>query len=424
MKQTLLLTLTAFSLIFCSPRLFAQSYRPGFIVKASGDTIQGLVKYRESKRKYKTCIFKTTESSTPQEYNPTDIIAYGITNDALFESRNIVNDEGVEISTFLEVLIHGKLSLYEHQDMFFLKKEKGKLTRIAAETNDPGIGGIVGEIRTTTTSTKHLVLLNTLTNDCPVPQELLAKVLKKITAPNIMAIVEAYNNCSEPASSITYRQDKPWLSAEKGVLIGSHTTRLKFYDKTNLVNDANFSVSHNIIVGGHLNLRSPRRSEKLSLHVDAFLSKEQYLGYQERHGPLIIHRNDYDIDITRVATVIMGRYTMANSGKAKPFLAIGATHNFILGSTTNVRFESETTINNIRQIDTNITESQVDMRYYTRTTAALGTTYMFKDKYKLLFQFRYERSFIIADRAFINSNLSIHLDKNNSFYLTTAYIFR
>jgi hypothetical protein len=423
MKQTLLFALIAFCLTLFSPGLYAQSYRPGFIVKAEGDTAQGLVKYREGKRRYKSCVFKANEASDPQEFKPGDIIAYGITNDAVYESRSFIDDKNKEIKAFAEVLSHGKLSLYEYRDMLFLEKEKGDLKRLAIETSDPGVGGVVGERRTTTASTKHLVLLNSLTYDCPVPEELLMKVLKKINSPNVIAIVEAYNNCKEPNSSITYRQNKPWLAIEKGLLIGTHTASLK-RDGPYSIKDANFPVKHNIIVGGHLNLNSPRRSEKLSLQLDAFFSKEHYLGYNEEHGPLITFRNDYDIKMSRLAAVVMARYTLANWKKANPYLAVGTSHNYILSSSAKRRQETETIINNIRQIDTNISEAYLNMRYYTGATGALGTSFILKDKHKMLVQFRYEKSILIADRSFANDGLSMHLDSNNSFYLTAAYIFR
>ncbi|MEJ8757675.1 hypothetical protein WG947_11740 [Pontibacter sp. H259] len=424
MKQTLLLALTTLCSFIFAPSLYAQSYRPGFIVKAEGDTIQGLIKYREGKGIYRACVFKPAEKAPSQKYTPSDIVAYGIHNDAMFESHTFTNNKNKETKAFLEVLVHGKLSLYEYQNMLFVSKDRDTLQRLAVKVNDPGIGGIVGEIRTTTASTKHLILLNSLTMDCPVPDELLAEVVKKINTPNAVAIVEAYNKCAASASNITYKQHKPWLTFDKGLFIGSHTTDFAFAEGPNSVHNTNFPVRSNVVIGGHLNLVSPRRSEKLSLQVDALFSKEQYQGYLEVQRPLTIHRTDFDIDITRFSAVIMGRYTTVRWKQVKPYLAFGASNNFILNSKAKRRFESETTINNIKQVDTFLSEATINMGYYTGATAAVGTTYLLHDKYKLLFQLRYERSVLFANREFSNDDFTVHLNSNNSFYITAAYIFR
>ena len=424
MKQTLLLALFAFSLFAYLPEVHAQAYRPGFIVKAEGDTIRGLVKYKEGKSRYTSCTFKTDENAAAQKFTPEDIMAYSIVNEGLFESRQITNHENIQIKTFAEVLTHGKLSLYEYRNMLYLAKDNGDLQRVAARSNEPGTTGIPGEQQVKTTSTGHLILINTLTYDCPVPEELLTKVLRKISAPNMLAIVDAYNNCQAPNSSKTYKQEKPWLAIEKGVLVGAHSTKIGFTAGPYAIKDVDFAAKTNLIVGGHLNFMSPKRSEKISIQLDAFFSKESYEGYLEQPEPLIFKRNYYTIDFSRVSAVAMARYTVANHKRLSPYVAAGVSGNFIISEDAGIVQRKETTINDVKYESTETSDAYLDMTYYAGLTAALGTSYTLSSKQMLLLQVRAEQGVGTKSSAYAEKRLSLYPEQNPSFYLSVAYVFK
>lgn len=89
--------------------------------------------------------------------------------------------------------------------MLFLAKGKGYLQPLIVESEEVSNG----ERTAIKASTKHLVLINSLTFDCPVPEDLMIKVQKKIAPPDIIEIVKAYNNCLSPNSSISYKEAKP-----------------------------------------------------------------------------------------------------------------------------------------------------------------------------------------------------------------------
>ena len=423
MKATLLLALTGL-FILLSSQAFSQGFRPGFIVQTEGDTIRGLIKYRENDRNYENCIFKRDTDAVSQEYKPNELAAYGITNDALFESKEILDAKQKKTVTFVEVLVHGSLSLYQYQELFFLEKEKGELKLLSIETDDPSLGGAVGEHRTVTTSTQHLILLNSLTFDCPVPEDKMAKVMKKITAPHIVAIVQAYNNCKQPIGSVTYKQNKAWMAVEKGALLGMHATSLNYGSSPYLMKNADFPLQYNILAGGYLNVMSPRKSERVSLHLELFYSHESYNGYLELSEPITTFRNDYNINIRRLSLVSMGRYSIVSKGKANPYLGVGISNNIIIGNKGLRRIEKETTINGKRQIETTILDNFQGKNFYAALTAAVGTSYKFDDRHKFLFQARYERGYYVPNGSSQHPDLTNYLDNSNSFYLTAAYILR
>ncbi|WP_155800573.1 hypothetical protein [Pontibacter sp. BAB1700] len=101
----------------------AQTFRPGFIVQAAGDTTKGLVRYREGKQNYKSGLFKATENADVTEYFPADIQAYGIIGEAPFISKEVPATDGTLNRMFVEVLEQGKLTLYTQDNLLYLEKE-------------------------------------------------------------------------------------------------------------------------------------------------------------------------------------------------------------------------------------------------------------------------------------------------------------
>src|ERR1700749_4494076 len=60
--------------------IFAQSnYHPGYVIKNNGDTLKGLVNYREWAYSPLSIEFKTAASSSVIEFNPRSIKAFQIT---------------------------------------------------------------------------------------------------------------------------------------------------------------------------------------------------------------------------------------------------------------------------------------------------------------------------------------------------------
>ncbi|NEM96224.1 hypothetical protein [Pontibacter burrus] len=424
MRHSYLFVLTAICLLAFLPDATAQTYRPGFIVRAEGDTLRGLVKYREGNARYASCIFKANERAASQEYGIDDIVAYGITNDAMFEVKTITNLKQKQIKTFVEVLNHGKLSLYGYRNMFFLQKENEDLHLISTKSNTSAVGGTVGQQMVSTSTTGHLILLNTLTYDCPVPEELLTKVLRKVKGPDIQAIVVAYNNCASPNNNITYKQDKPWVKIEKGILIGSHAASLNMTTAYYSDQKAEFPLTSNLIVGGHFNLMSPRRSEKFSVIVDAYFSSEKYEGYHGNMRPNLKHRSDYSVEMKRLAAVTMARFNLGTYQKFNPYYGIGVAHNYVIDSKATRRQETEILVLGVRHVETDITETDLNFSYHAGLTAALGTTYQFNPKHKVAFQFRAERSVFLSRRAFENKDHSFNLKNSMTYYLTAAYILK
>lgn len=112
---------------------FAQSnYKPGYLVKTTGDTTRGLIDYREWERNPSSISFKDGAGSPVQTILPAGIKAFALNGMAYYESHTVaISKDTVDVSNiprvldtgsttatvFLRVLNKGKnVSLYAYND--------------------------------------------------------------------------------------------------------------------------------------------------------------------------------------------------------------------------------------------------------------------------------------------------------------------
>lgn len=399
---------------FCTTTATAQSYKAGFMVEASGDTIRGLVKHREGKSIYKSFFFKKDTNADVTEYSPESVVAYGFTNGSQLERKQLTDKKGNVLTAFAEVLVRGRLNLYQYQNQLYLAKQGEALMPLQKDEQNAN-------------STKHLILINSLTLDCPVPEEHLAKMLNEISTQRMVEVVENYNNCVSPNNSITYNADKPWTTVEKGLSVSTHTATLDFNTGSHSLEQATFSQSQNLVFGAFFNIAFPRTSQRLSLQLEPLYSQEKHQGYAAVQEAQVKHQTDYSIAIKRLAIVSMGRYQLAQLAAFTPYLGVGLTSNIILSGQAIARIETESMINDTRHIETSITDEFLDSnlkKLYLVPTVAVGTGYQISDKHTMQFQIRYDLSQLSPGNKKDTSRSSTQLNSNNSIYLTAAYIFR
>ena len=125
--------LVLLGLIFITGIINAQTdFRPGFIIKAEGDTIFGEIDYRGDLLMGEVCRFRLSERSYTVEFSPNDIIAYRFTDSKFYISKE-VNGRKV----FLEFLINGQVNIYYLRDVksdyYFLEREGEKLIELPYE---------------------------------------------------------------------------------------------------------------------------------------------------------------------------------------------------------------------------------------------------------------------------------------------------
>jgi len=177
-------------------------FKPGYIIKNSGDTIYGQIDDRKAKSMSQLCRFKNSENSI-REYLPKDIKAYRFINDKYYVSKEIESQ-----SYFLEYLINGKLNVYysKHDNFghYYVDNENNPLVELPYEESTQ----YIDSKRIAFKSNKHIGILNYYTQDAP---QLKSKILaiKKPNHNELINLAEEYHNAlSDEFDSLIYKKNK------------------------------------------------------------------------------------------------------------------------------------------------------------------------------------------------------------------------
>lgn len=300
MKKLLLLI----ALIYITKFSFSQTdYRKGFVITNAGDTLSGLVDYREKAKAYKSCDFKASKVQNAITYEPGSIIGYGFENDKFFQSREISIKNQPSQVVFVEVIVSGLVSLYKFKDTYFIEKDNKGLQQLLNETKEVFIDGK----RVLKNSNQYIGTINMLVSDCA---EIRTKVQKiKLDQKALTNLIEDYNRCKE-APSITFKAKKPWTKARIGVSGGFNVSKLNFKANPTYEHLAgNFEVSKSPMIGASLDILSPRLSERISFHAGLDYLTSKYYNYTLYNSSSSVERNYVTIELQQLKVPIGIRYT-------------------------------------------------------------------------------------------------------------------
>ncbi|MDH5597548.1 MAG: hypothetical protein OEY34_00400 [Cyclobacteriaceae bacterium] len=180
--------LTLFVFIFTSGLLYGQKdFQPGYIIKDSGDTLYGLIDYRNDVLMNSVCKFKDSEN-TITEYTPHEINSFRIIESSYYTSREVNGRR-----YFLEYLIKGKVNIYymkdEYGNHFYIDKEGEILSEIPYEEGTKYIGGKEVFYK----SKKHFGVLGYYMNDATGMQSRIQSI-EKPGYKNLISLAKYYHN--------------------------------------------------------------------------------------------------------------------------------------------------------------------------------------------------------------------------------------
>lgn len=212
MKLTKLFILAT---LFITEMLNAQSdFRPGYIIKITGDTVYGQIDYRGDLLMSNTCRFKD-KNNTVIKYSPNDINAFRFIDNKYFISKDIDNEK-----VFLEYLINGKINIYymrdDKGDHYYIDKEGERLSEIPYEE---GIKRI-GDKDVFYESTRHIGMISLYMQDAPEFQSRI-QMLGKPEHNNLIKLAEKYHNtvCTGE-ECIIYEKKQPFFKVNFEMVVG------------------------------------------------------------------------------------------------------------------------------------------------------------------------------------------------------------
>ncbi|QHL89129.1 outer membrane beta-barrel protein [Nibribacter ruber] len=314
---------TLLFLLIALPGFAQKDFQPGYIVQ-NGDTLRGLVNQQGDKRQAVLATFKTSQDAKHQNFSPSQVTAYGITNGYAYEAKKISSPDSTYL-LFLRVLVKGPASLYFYKDQnsgdhFFLLHQDSLQELVVKKTKEQLATGY-----SLVTDNKYKKTLFNAFKDCPNTGQAINKLPFK--EESLIKMVATYNNCVAPNSRDLYAVKARKSEITYGVQAGAQKG---FYT---LTTDDTPEVSASSNIGYHaglmLNITLPWASERISALFEA---QYAYTTYNDQGA--FDHNNghtEYNLDLTyhHLKFPISIRYTLPGS-KVRPFFNAGAVLNYAL----------------------------------------------------------------------------------------------
>jgi hypothetical protein len=335
MRSLIILVVVVLSGANC---LAQADFRKGYIISNAGDTLRGLVDYREGVKAYRSCDFKKSETDNTVTYEPEHIIGYGFPDDKYFQSRHIKEHEQDSTVVFLELIVKGLVSLYRFEKNFYVEKRGDTLFELANESTELSANGrkMVKE------SNQHIGILNMLLFDCVESRQKILGV--RLVERPLTLLIEHYNSC-KGESMLSYKAKKPWLRSRLGFSAGAEFSKLHF-DVSYVQMDhlmGTFEIAKSPLFGFSGELYSPRLSERISFHGDLFYLASTYRMFHiidKRPIGGYTHRHNVSIELQHIKIPMSFQYTFPIR-KITPFFSAGVSNTIHLTSNSTWIHEQE-----------------------------------------------------------------------------------
>jgi len=396
--KRLVLTIT----IFCIARFgFSQTdYRSGFIINNAGDTLFGLIDYRETSKTYKSCDFMVSKGGNAVAYGPGSIIGYGFKNDKFFQSRELSIKNQPPQTVFVEVIVRGAVSLYKFEETYLVEKGSNGLEQLTNEAREVFVDGK----RVVKYTNQHIATLNILLFDCA---EIRARVQKiRLFEKDLTRLIEDYNQC-KGSSSATFKAKKPWTKLIIGVAAGGNMSTLDFFDTdfgySHLA--GTFESTNSPMIGISFDVSSPRLAERVSLNVDLLYLTSKYYNFTLNNSGSSVERNYVTIELQQFKVPIGIRYTLPKRAFT-PYFNGGLSGTIHVGSSSKwvQEVESFGVVNTNRKQPLTMTDKQLGI------WGGLGVLKPINNNLNAFLELRYEQTngivpFSIDPQA-LNSKIS------------------
>ena len=386
-----------------------ENYIPGYVIKNNTDTLFGFVDYRNWEYNPDKIKFKTNIENNSISFNPTDITEFkcegeiyvsGIINTEVspIKADELKDDPQINIkvdTTFLQILIKGKKSLYYYKNSdgrenFYIKQDTGFDLLIYKRYLKQQDGK-----RVITENRKYLGQLTVYLNDCGTINSKLENTSYK--QKSLIELFQYYYKCSP--SDISFQKEIEKIHTDIGVLAGVSLTSLEFRsDAFAYLVEAGYNPSINFSSGIFFDLILPRSQGKWSINNEILFSTYKVMGsYEEYENE---NENNYSVTTTEIGcsylkinNLVRFKYPI---GHLFLFLNGGISNGFSISETNYKKKESKfyTTDRVVEELAIN------DTRKYEQGFI-LGTGLKF-DKFSL--EIRYEKGNGMSEYTALHSS--------------------
>ena len=304
-----------------------QNFRPGYIVRAVGDTLGGEVDARGEQRMAKQCLFRAQPGVEPTRYAPTELKAYGVRGANYYEAGTLPADGGATAgaTVFLRVVARGKAMLYAHPDAddrvhYYVRNGATPLTELVQTTQTVNTEGAP---RLEQTYPFRQVLSRTF-SDCPAVQSMLVRA--ELKESQLISIFNRYNTCGpgQAVAAVTSRKS----STHFGVVLGLQSATSNLNDE----GDVALRSGLRPVIGVGMLFNPAAFNSKVGIRIEALYQKQLHEAeYQRINGVVtsLTSKRNARVAMQRVLVPLMLRYTFPN-GRFRPYLQAGGEFALLL----------------------------------------------------------------------------------------------
>jgi hypothetical protein len=324
-------TFISIVLVLFSFSMMAQSgFRPGYIIKNNGDTLNGLVFYGANGKFEKTCLFRRFEIAREVSYSPGQINAYGFRNGRYFESKKAGRNK-----IFLECLVKGEVSVYivpgKYNGTVYLQSPQTGIFKLARGNNKLAGAGDFASYRDALawmlnkTGNKEVSLAN-LDYDA---REIAAAVRESTS------LSQTVSRGFYPTPGVHFLRDNSVMKQGSLLSLGLSggyqfvTITAPGNVHTQYFRDPKFNNSYRPAVGLYVKSKFSKKSDLFSAKLGLHFVTDSYYAYSEYSDGIEKFSDDIDIDFSEIQVPLS---IQLNFGKKSihPYLTAGGYMSFII----------------------------------------------------------------------------------------------
>jgi hypothetical protein len=395
MKKLYLLLFLAICLI--PNNINSQSFfREGYIEKNSGDVLNGMIEYKPNQKIPAKCVFKRFDIASRVSYSAEEIKSFGYKNGNSYKAVSIDNK-----SSFYEVLVLGRITLYKKGNDYFVDKDNTGLIKIENGQLEYPEAGDIKKFKNPETFLAYLTegKAGELNSKFDINKELLPLII-------------AYNKVSGKDYYTFNRKFSDKQLAKEISLSGAKRNRFGILTGLNMYNQ-NLELHGGVVPDGMSSKYVPdsefetgslfgisfersllRKSDKLALRLDLYYTSQNFYCYEE-YKDVTFNRNEAFFDFTTIKAPFLLQYSVPGR-RLVPFANAGVAYHYILSSNYRHIEEKENYFNVISTYEDN------DFKFKQgeiSAVAGIGARFRLMNNIGLNFQTRFE----YGSGLFINS---------------------
>ncbi len=293
MRKALLAAIISFLSFIAVPG--QTGFRPGFVIKNNGDTLNGLVNYTTDAKFGQSCTFRRFDIAQVINYSPDQIKAFGFEHGRYFESKR----KGRK-PAFMECLLKGKISVYinpgKEKSTIYLEESSTGFHELKRGNNQ--FTGVDYDAR------DIMEKIRASARESGEPSRTFAQTPE-------VTVFKDFSLTNTKSTQIGITGGYQFLTVGiPGTVFSKYFT------------DAEYNTSFRPVIGIYLNQRLLRHSDLLSLDLAVLYFQDTYYGYSMYEYLDDVYINDILIDLSSVQVPLSLKFRFGK-GKIHPFFKAG-----------------------------------------------------------------------------------------------------